>query len=74
MAEVLGAIGLVLPAAVDVAPVLVPVAALALGLVMLGAVVVHLRRGDGLAGATPSLVLAVLSLLTSVLRFGPYAF
>ena len=73
-AEVLGAIGLILPAAVGVAPVLVPIAALALAAVMAGAVAVHLRRGDGLAGAAPSVVLGLLSLLLAVLRFGPFAF
>lgn len=70
-AELLGALGLILPAALGIAPILTPIAALLLGLVMLGAVVVHLVRGDGMAGSTPSLVLGVLSLLLAVLRFGP---
>lgn len=44
--EVLGAIGLVLPPLVGVAPVLVPVAAIGLAVVMLGAVTVHMRHRE----------------------------
>ena len=71
--EVLGALGLILPAALDVAPVLTPIAATGLALVMLGAVVVHVRRGETSSVPAP-LVLAVLAALVAVLRFGPYAF
>ena len=46
MAEILGAIGLILPAVLHVAPVLVPLAAVGLILVMLGAAVVHARRHE----------------------------
>jgi uncharacterized membrane protein YphA (DoxX/SURF4 family) len=44
LAEILGAIGLVLPAVVHIAPILVPLAAVGLALVMAGAVAVHARR------------------------------
>lgn len=71
--EVLGALGLVLPAAFDVAPVLVPVAATGLFLLMAGAVVTHVRRRE-LDTVAPSAVLGLLSLVVAVLRFGPYAF
>ena len=71
--EVLGALGLILPAAFDVAPILVPIAAAGLALLMAGAVVVHLRRGESTAIGAP-LVLAVLSLVVAVLRFGSYSF
>ncbi|MFE2755257.1 DoxX family protein [Actinosynnema sp. NPDC059335] len=48
--EVLGAVGLVLPAVLGVAPVLVPIAAVGLMGVMAGATVVRVRRGEfGLA-------------------------
>ena len=70
-AEVLGAVGLVLPPLVDVAPVLSPLAALGLALTMAGAVVVHLRRKEQFV---PALVLGVLALVVAILRFGPYAF
>ena len=45
--EVLAAIGLILPAALDIVPDLVPLAALGLVVLMLGAVVTHLRRTEG---------------------------
>jgi DoxX-like family len=44
--EILGVIGLILPAALDIAPVLAPLAALGLGLVMVCAVVVESRRDE----------------------------
>ena len=71
--EVLGALGLILPAALDIAPVLTPLAAVGLALVMAGAVVVHLRRGETGAVGAP-IVLGLLALLVAVLRFGPYSF
>jgi uncharacterized membrane protein YphA (DoxX/SURF4 family) len=72
-AEVLGAIGLILPAALDVLPVLVPLAATGLALTMIGAVVVHARRGETQAIA-PSAILLVLSVVVAWGRFGPYSF
>src|SRR5919205_1202779 len=44
--EVLAAVGLILPAALDVVPVLVPLAALGLVLLMAGAIVTHARRKE----------------------------
>ncbi|MFI9452283.1 DoxX family protein [Amycolatopsis sp. NPDC052450] len=46
LVEILGAVGLILPALLDIAPELVPLAALGLALVMAGAVVVRLRRRE----------------------------
>ncbi|GAA3607128.1 DoxX family protein [Kineosporia mesophila] len=71
--EVLGAIGLILPAALDIAPVLTPLAAAGLALTMAGAVVVHLRRGET-SGSVPALVLGLLALFVAILRFGPNSF
>src|SRR6478672_3109669 len=60
--EVLAAIGLVLPPLVDVATVLVPLAALGLVLMMVGAAVTHVRRGE-----TPNVAVnAVLGILALV--------
>ena len=71
--EVLAAIGLILPAVVDVVPVLVPLAALGLVLVMIGAIVTHARRRE-----TPmvvvNLVLLVLAAVVVWGRFGSYSF
>ena len=44
--EVLGALGLVLPAVLDITPVLVPMAAIGLMLVMIGAAIVRFRRQE----------------------------
>ncbi|MEA5360907.1 DoxX family protein [Amycolatopsis sp., V23-08] len=71
--EVLGALGLVLPAAAGIAPVLVPIAATGLALVMAGAVALHLRRGE-VPALVPSGVLLVLAAVVAWGRFGPYAF
>lgn len=71
--EVLGAIGLILPALLDIAPVLVPIAALGLVITMIGAVVVHVRRNENQAIA-PSAVLLVLAAVVAWGRFGPYSF
>jgi uncharacterized membrane protein YphA (DoxX/SURF4 family) len=71
--EFLAAIGLVLPAALDIVPVLVPLAALGLVLMMIGAAVVHVRRKE-IPGMMPSLVLLVLAAVVAWGRFGPYSF
>jgi uncharacterized membrane protein len=44
--EILGAVGLILPALLDIAPILVPLAAVGLVLMMVGAVTVRLRRRE----------------------------
>jgi uncharacterized membrane protein len=74
VAEVLGALGLVVPALTGIAAGLVPVAATGLALLMAGAVVTHLRRGDGVTAAVPGLVLGLLAAFVAWGRFGPYAF
>ncbi|MER5436811.1 MULTISPECIES: DoxX family protein [unclassified Streptomyces] len=66
LAEVLGALGLILPALTDTATVLSPIAGICLALVMLGAVKVHTRRKE--SPAAPA-VLAVLTLTAAVLGF-----
>lgn len=64
--EVLGAIGLIVPWLTGIAPILTPLAALGLALVMAGAVVTHVRRKEQFI---PPLVLGVLALVLAVLRF-----
>jgi uncharacterized membrane protein YphA (DoxX/SURF4 family) len=73
VAEILGAIGLVLPAAVHIAPILVPLAAVGLVLVMVGAVVVHARRNEPMNIAV-NVVLIALAAFVAWGRFGPYSF
>jgi DoxX-like family len=71
--EVAAALGLVLPAALDVAPVLVPVAATGLVLLMAGAAVTHARRRES-PMITVNLVLLALAAFVAVGRFAPWAF
>ena len=72
-AELLGAIGLILPAALHVAPILVPLAAVGLILVMLGAAVVHTRRHE-LPNVAINVVLLLLAAFVAWGRFGPHSF
>jgi uncharacterized membrane protein YphA (DoxX/SURF4 family) len=66
--EILGAIGLILPWALNVLPVLTPVAAVGLMIVMLGAGYTHLRRGEN-----PMIVLnAVLFVLAAFVAWGRF--
>jgi len=51
LAELAGAAGLVAPAATGIAPVLTPVAALSLAVLMAGAVRTHRRLGEGYLSA-----------------------
>ncbi len=71
--EVLAAIGLIVPALVKTATVLVPLAALGLVLLMIGAIVVHLRRGET-QNVIVNGVLLVLAAVVAWGRFGPYHF
>ena len=71
--EVLGALGLILPAVFDVATVLVPIAAVGLALVMAGAAVVHLRRKENQM-VVVNVVLLLLAVFVAWGRFGEYAF
>lgn len=71
--EILAAIGLILPALLDIAPVLVPLAALGLVVIMIGAVITHARRKEN-REIVPPLVLLLLAALVAWGRFGPYSF
>lgn len=70
--EILGAMGLLIPALTGIATVLVPMAAAGLAITMVFAALVHVRRGDGLRAALPSIVLAICSVVLFWSRFGPY--
>lgn len=71
--EVLAAIGLILPALIDVATVVVPLAATGLVLMMVGAATVHGRRREYQSVAM-NLVLLLLAAFVAWGRFGPHAF
>jgi hypothetical protein len=71
--EVLAAVGLVLPAAIDIAPVLVPLAAVGLAVVMVGAMITHLRRHEAKSIAVNLAYLALAGFVAWG-RFGPESF
>jgi hypothetical protein len=71
--EVLAAVGLILPAAVDIAPVMVPVTAVCVVLLMVGAMITHGRRHEtGLV--LLNLVYLALAAFVAWGRFGPEPF
>ncbi|MFD0690224.1 DoxX family protein [Actinomadura fibrosa] len=69
--ELLGAVGLVAPAAAGVAPVLTPSAATGLAVMMVLAAALHARRREA-PGVAVTAVLFVLAALVAWGRFGPY--
>ena len=69
--EILGAVGLILPGALGIAPVLVPLAAVGLALIMVGAAITHWRRGERQM-IVGNVILFVLAALVAGGRFGPY--
>ena len=71
--EVLAAIGLILPAVLDIAPVLVPLAALGLAVMMVGAAITHVRRKENQM-VVVNVVLLLLAVFVAWGRFGEYAF
>jgi hypothetical protein len=71
--EILAAAGLILPAVLDIAPVLVPVTATCVALLFVGAVVMRLRRGEK-ATIVPDLVYLAMAVFVAWGRFGPESF
>jgi hypothetical protein len=67
--EVLGAIGLILPPLLHVAPVLAAIAASGLAVIQIGAFVVHLRRHDDPKRLPVNVILLLLAIFVAVLRF-----
>jgi len=66
LAEVLGAVGLILPMALGILPVLSPIAGIGLVIIMVGATVTHVRRKERFI---PTLVLLALAAASAVLGF-----
>lgn len=64
--ELLGALGLIVPLATGVAPILTPIAAIGLVVVMGGAAVTHVRRSEPFV---VQLVLGLLAAASAVLGF-----
>lgn len=70
-AEVLGAVGLIVPALTGIAPILTPIAGFALALVMVFAIVFHARRGE-FSSIGFNAVLLVLPLFVAVTRLAGF--
>jgi hypothetical protein len=71
--ELLAAVGLILPAVVDVVPVMVPVTAACWVVLMIGAVITHGRLGQPKLVVVTSIYLAVAAFIAWG-RFGPESF
>ena len=72
-AEVLGALGLILPGALDTATWLVPAAAVGIGALMVGAAITHARRRE-IPNVAVNLVLLAVAIFVAVERIGPQSF
>jgi len=70
LAEVAGAVGLVVPAAIGIAPLLTPVAALCLAGLMAGAVRTHRGLGEGFA---PAAAIGLLCIVIAAARLAASA-
>lgn len=68
LAEIAGALGLILPQLTGIAPVLTPLAACGLALIMVGALVFHIRRRER-PNIPVALVLIALLLFVAIARF-----
>ena len=71
--ELTAAVGLILPPLLDIAPILAPLAALGLILVMVGAAWTHIRREENHLMYVNA-VLLVLAIVVAWGRIGPYRF
>ncbi len=67
LGEAAGSLGLILPGATGIMPVLTPLAAAGLAVIMLGATVYHLRRGEP---PWMTILLCGLAVVVAVARFG----
>ena len=71
--ELLAAAGLILPAALNIAPVLVPLTAVGVVLLFVGAVITRLRRGEKVT-IVGDLVYLAMAAFVAWGRFGPESF
>jgi uncharacterized membrane protein YphA (DoxX/SURF4 family) len=71
--EILGAVGLILPALLGIAPVLVPLAAVGLATIMVGAAIVTYRRRE-FTHVLVDLTYLAMAVFVAIGRFGPGSF
>ena len=72
VAEILGALGLILPAATRIMPILTPLAASGLVVTMIGATIANLVIGE-YASIVQTIIFGALAAFVAWARFGPYA-
>jgi DoxX-like family len=71
--ELLGAIGLIAPPLTGIVPVLAPLAATGLAVVMVLAAIAHARRRE-FTHVAVNVVLLIIAVVVAWGRFGPYSF
>lgn len=71
--ELLAAVGLILPAVLDIAPFVVPLAATGVVLLFVGAMTMRLRRGEKTT-IIPDLIYLAMAAFVAWGRFGPGSF
>ena len=71
--EIVGAVGLILPAALDIVPILAPIAAVGLATIMVGAAIMTSRRQE-FKHAVLNLTYLALAIFVAIARFGPESF
>ena len=67
--EILAAVGLILPQLTGILPWLTPLAAVGLVLTMIGAIILHVRLGDGAQAMMTNVVLLLLAAFVAYGRF-----
>jgi hypothetical protein len=72
--ELLAAVGLIVPAVVDIAPVMVPVTAVCWVLLMVGAMITHLRQDGAAKFVALNVTYLVVAAFIAWGRFGPQPF
>ena len=73
IAELLGAVGLNVPLATNIAPILTPIAAACLAILMVGAARTHQKLGDPRSATITTIVLAVACAVVAAGRFAGIA-
>jgi uncharacterized membrane protein YphA (DoxX/SURF4 family) len=68
--EILAAVGLILPQWTGILPWLTPVSATGLVLTMMGSMILHMRRGDGVKSISVNIMLL---LIAAFVAYGRYA-
>lgn len=72
--ETLGAIGLIVPALTGILPILTPLAAIGIALVLVGVMARHLARGNETPMVAMNMAFLLMALFVAWGRFGDYPF